>query len=63
MGIVIAAFTNGDLHEVTGHGVVPKCVGDAFTSITMSDLAKTLTNKNVIVYDGQTWSLNTGQWI
>lgn len=56
MAVVIRAFQDGDLQEVTKDGVVPLCLHDAFTEDTMTEWSKRLDRKTVVTIDNQKWS-------
>jgi hypothetical protein len=56
MAVIISAFQDGDLQEVTGEGVNPLCLGGAFTPETMEKWRRRMATKTVVTFDEDRWT-------
>jgi hypothetical protein len=56
MAMIIASFQRGDLQKVTGDGVLPLCIGGAFTPESQEEWNLKLGNKTRVVFDNTYWS-------
>lgn len=54
MVIIIAAFQEGELQQMTGKGVEPLCLGDALTGPAIAKQTRRNT-KAVVSIDGTKW--------
>lgn len=54
MAVIIRAFQRGDLQRMTGNGIDPLCLGDAFDDDTMRNLR--MDNKTVVSFDSRKWT-------
>lgn len=56
MAVIISAFQDGDLQQVTGDGVRALCLGGAFSPETMRLWRRKLATKTVVAFDDKRWT-------
>lgn len=56
MAVIISAFQDGDLQEVTGDGVKALCLSDAFTPDAMKKWRAKMSTKTIVAFDSKRWT-------